>query len=120
MLQSIGLNGYLFYTYLLYISHKSGQPQTQLRNVGYQHQHDKDSQEIPQKLPEYSFNLHLSYLNAYKQGSSHRRGDGSDTQVENHHDTEMDSIHTKSRTHRKENRCKNKAGRSHIHKGTND
>ena len=104
----------------LYVSHKSRQPQTEDRHIGHDHQYNENRQEIPQQLSEYRFYLNLSYLNTNEQGGSYRRCDGSDTQVEDHHDTEMDGIHTQSCTHRKEDRGENQAGRRHIHKGTYD
>ena len=39
-----------------------------------------------------------------KQGRPHRRGDIANTQVHDHHDTEMDGMHAKTFHHREENR----------------
>src|SRR5699024_2602508 len=98
----------------------SSDQQTELGDISYQHEHDKDSQEIPEKLAEYGLNLHLSYLNTYKQSSSHRRCNGSDAKIEDHHNNKVDGVHSQGCAYRQENRCKDQAGRCHVHKSTYD
>ena len=104
----------------LYISQKSRKPHGQGRNIRYHQKNNKNRCKICQQRPDYLLDLRLSHLYADKQGRSHRRSDGSNTQVKDNHDTKVNGIHSQRLTNRKENRCKNQTGRSHVHKGSHN
>lgn len=110
----------IYFCFILYISHQTRQPQTELWDISYQHEHNENRCEIYQKLSEHSLYLDISHLNTNKQCSAHRRRNGSDTEIEDQHDTKVDGVHAKCSTHWKENRGKDQAGRCHIHKSTYD
>jgi len=71
-------------------------------------------------LLEYFLDRDSADLHANKERRAHWRGDRSNTQVEDDHDSKMDDIHTKSQTHRKEDRRKDQDSRCHIHECADD
>lgn len=99
---------------ILYVSHQTREPQRKLRNIGHEHQYGKNSCKIDQELLHNSLNLYSAHFYTYKQSSSNRRGNRSDTQVEDHHNSKMYGIHSQCLAYRQENRCKDQAGRRHI------
>ena len=106
--------------FYLYVSQQARQPHRQRGNVGYQHQHHKDRCKISQQRLYYLLNLGLSYLYSYKQGGSHWRRDSSDTQIEDHHNTEMNGVHPQCLADGQKNRGEDQTGRRHIHKGSHN
>ena len=99
--------------FILHIPQQPRQPQRQRRNVGHQHQYNKDGSKVVNQRPDHLLDLGFSYLYTYEKGGSHRRRDGTDTQVKDHHDTEMNGVHPQCLADGQEDGGEDQAGRCH-------
>lgn len=109
----------LLFSYFLNISKQFRKCQAECRNVCYQQQYDKDCCEIYEQLFKYGFDLNASDFNTNEECCSNRWSDCSDTQVEDHHDSEVDRVHSECCTYRKKDWCKDQTGWCHIHECSN-
>ena len=79
---------------LLQNAHDGWQPQRQLRDVGHKQQDNEDGSKIQKQLLEDRFDGYSANPDTNEQRGFNWRSDGTDTEVEDDHDTKENHIHS--------------------------
>ena len=97
---------------------KIRQEHNDLRHIRDYQEHSHHNQKLMPKGLAQPLNRNSRYSGTNKEGSSHRRRNQSDAQIQNHHHAEVHHVHTCGLGDGKKNRSRHKDNGGHIHNGS--